>query len=225
MIDADLQLEKAHREALEEKLLGQFDRAGFASPQRSARVRQTALVAALATIAIIFTASRAPADYSLELGQSIEVRAKPGSDLPRGPQLGALIEAGLRASEGQGQRRQVELKVTRDEAGATTLVISVWGAPIAGIVEQLHAHVPELANAEITARTVEGRVHTNLAGVLAHRFLPGDPAALEQLRREVRDELREEGVPDDAEINVEAGPAGDGTQRVRVEVHQKQTTR
>jgi|GEM_PF-4444147 len=26
-----------------------------------------------------------------------------------------------------------------------------------GIVEELHAHVPELANAESTARTVEGR--------------------------------------------------------------------
>jgi hypothetical protein len=136
------------------------------------------------------------------------------TNLPRAlrelPELGALIQAGLRESEGQGQRRQVEPKLTRDESGATTLVISVWGAPIAG--DRRGAACP-------CSRTGERGDHR------AHRFLPGDPMAHEQLRRAIREELRKDGVPDDAAIDIEAGPAGPGTHRVRVEVRQKQTTR
>ncbi len=204
--------ERTTRDALENELLREFDRR-YPRALPSRRARFAPVLAAAALLACALFAGRAPANYSADLGQRIEVSVPASAALGDGSELADLVASGLGGAV-RGNRH-VEVRLMH-HPGAGLLRIDVWGAPISGVVERLRARVPALAAAPIAVQALSGRVHGSVAGAVLHRLLRlhADRGAIEDARRALQAELaKEHGA---AEVSIELGP--DGSHRMRVKL-------
>jgi hypothetical protein len=192
------------RDALERRLLARFDQL---HPQKEVPMpEKKRLLFALALIAGVTIALRAPAQYPAEVGRRITIHeAWPEGE---GPDVAAIV-AELKGSSPS----QVDVRRTI-ENGASDLEITLFAENLPADIEQrLRAKFPELEDARIDVTPVEGRVKTSVAGWIKAKLLQAgnDPAKLEAARREVQAELQKQNPGAHVDVQV-----GDGKVRVKV---------
>jgi hypothetical protein len=208
----------AHRDRLEADLMSGYDKR-YARPTAAHRRRWIPALAAAALLVGVLGAAKAPAEYAEELGQRIEVRAPPGQPLPRGAELAHVLETGLGPLPARpGARREVNVHVLRSDSGSM-LRVDVWGQRDGDLLASLRERIPALAFADVRVVPLQGRVRTNLAGLVRHRFLrtPANPELLLAARHALEAEIGREGGASTVEVDVE--DAG-GKRRVLVRIRQ-----
>jgi hypothetical protein len=211
-----------HRERLEARLLARFDELnahqenrpmfGFRFPLRP-----------VAVAAVVFLglglASQAPADYSVEVGKSVEITFPDGST-PH-PSVQDLVDTLKTPSDDL----KVEAEVRKAPGGVVSMKLSLWGETVAltDIETTLRQKFPSLTGAQISVGTVQGTIHSSLGGVIAHGLFASatSPAEIEAARQALIQQLRDAG--EDGNVDVQVEDEGNGQRRVKVRVEKTET--
>jgi hypothetical protein len=206
------------RDALEARLLEQFDRMHPDYKERSMKrtVRRVAFgAAAIAGLGVL--ACGAPAEVGVTVGTRLTVTMEAGGEMPAPDEIAKLVGDGGNFSEVQAR-----VKRTGDK---TTLELTLWGGdlPDGPISARLVEELPALRDAEIREEPLEAKVHTSVARKIGHDWFERDLAAgdIEGAKLRLIEEIRaREGV--DAKVDVEITDDAEGRREVRVQVRKEQ---
>ena len=177
--------------ALEQAMVERFQ----ALQPRPARGRRPPLLRRIAIAAsvlvVLGAASRAPAEYAVELGRRIELNLPPGAR-PPGREV-------LEGAVGPGHRRAIRVRVGA-AAESTHVEIDLFGDRLPSVGEldaRLRSAFPNLPASAITVLPIDGRVHDSLGGALRWEVLRlgGSPHALARARERLIERVESEAGP------------------------------
>lgn len=213
-----------HRERLEARLLARFDEMnapeekrpmfGFRFPLRPVAVAAVVLLG-------LGLASQAPADYSVEVGKSIDISLDGDGPLP---DVQAMVG---KLTAANASRLEVTAGIRR-EAQSTVIRLELWGdtVPLTDLESTLRGGFPELALARMSVGTVTGPVHSTVGGLLLHNVRSllekaTTPEEIAAARAAIQDALRAQGEDGDVDVEVE-GQGDDRKVKVKVEKREVQ---
>ncbi len=186
------------RDALERRLLARFDQ--LHPQEEKPMMLRKPFVFALVLLAGTGIALRAPAQYAAEVGKKITIHeAWPEG---QGPDVQAIVDELTGANPAHVEVRIVAKPDSRD------LEITLFEARVPANVDQLlRARFPQLKDARIEVASVEGRVKTDMAGLISAKLLQAgsDPEKLEAARREVQAELQQSHPGAQVQIDASGG--------------------
>jgi len=213
----------AHRDALETRLLAEFDRRETPAARSSMRRFPTRLlvIAALTVVALGGIAFATPASIPVTVGRGVDILFPPGVDAPDDPASFADVFGDAQADGSQA----VGVRVQKEDDGTTKVHLDIWSdhlPPLGGIAPVLRAAHPSLANAEIDETPLSGELPSSLAGLVAYGLfdLKPDAQSIDCVRAMVKSQLAAQGV-NPADVIVEAVPQPSGTSAVKVTVRQE----
>lgn len=205
------------RDALEARLLEQFDRVHPEFKERSMKrtVRRVAFgAAAIAGLGVL--ACGAPAEVGVLVGTRLSLTLPEGAEMPDADALAALAGKG-------GTVRGVEARVQRKES-KTTLELTLWGDGFPGgpMAARLVQAFPALTGADIREEPLEAKVRVSMAQKIGHDWFERELASgdVEGAKQRLIDEIRaHEGA--DAKVDVEVTEDGEGRHEVKVQVRKE----
>ncbi|MBS2024099.1 MAG: hypothetical protein JST92_16980 [Deltaproteobacteria bacterium] len=214
-----------HQSALRAELVAAYRKQVLAQSQSTLTERSSTMQRKMMlrlAVAFVFVlglgaASRAPADYAVEVGRRIEISAaKPAKDWPSPMELQPVLQQ-------LGHTHEVQFKAMRSPDGVK-YSIEMWGQSIAAdAVEQLRSAFPALREATITETPIEATAKGHLSDKIGLKLfnVKSDPAAIEQAKKELLEQLRARGEDGKVDIQVEDGDNGKRQVRVQVEKVEK----
>jgi hypothetical protein len=205
-----------HRNALERRLLAEFDRQVPVAPKRGSWLRYATVMLAAATLLIT---SQAPAELQVGVGKRVTIELRADSPPFEGLSHAVVAAIQARSREHVGE---VSMRGNKLADGATLLTIDVWSDDLgtdAETKERVEA-VLGMAALRIEVTSLQGRFEDTWLGKVRHLLgRRASPAELERARQRLLEELRlrEGAAKIDVDIAGDEAPDG-GRHRVRVKL-------
>jgi len=207
----------AHRQALEEKLVAEFERARPGPASRASFRLRPAFVLSLGILALGGVAMAAPISMQAIVGRSLSFSLGANREAPDPETLAQMVMGLSKPDSSAGQSmRGVSMRLTKD-GQAATVHLDIWGTdlPDGTYVDKIRQAVPMLASVPITETPLEASVRTSVGGRLAHDLfgMKLDQMTVDEATAAVKKQLA--GTEDEgAEVHVEK-VEGEGT-RVKI---------
>ena len=213
-----------HRETLEQALVQRFrqqqrKRALRWSMLKSLFSRNQWLAFGAASLLIgVVAACRAPANYQVGVGQTVELGLKVDNDADAQAKI-ALLEQ--QVEKLRGDKLTVDLRRVNDRV---SVAVTVVGGQLSAdeIQEQLRSEVPGLAEVQVSTSVIHGDVHGTVGGRIGHALGDGwgielDALSVADARERIIAELRGRGE-EPSTVDVEDSPEG---RRIKVRVEKR----